>query len=181
MRHTLATLSPELSADRRVREYVTRLYMPAAKASEAISANDYAGGRELAAWKGVVSAGWEGVSVVHVESGGLARVPQVGDRLHVRAQVQLGSLSPEDVAVEVVYGTSREGDHLENTATVELAPLEDDVASATTGAIALDGSRTFAGTVTLGRPGSFGYNVRVVPKNEYLVDPAEMGLVAVAH
>ena len=45
----------------------------------------------------------------------------------------------------------------------------------------LDGSHTFAGTVTLARPGSFGYNVRVVPKNEYLADPAEMGLVAVAH
>ena len=30
IRHTLATLSPELSADRMVREYVERLYMPAA-------------------------------------------------------------------------------------------------------------------------------------------------------
>jgi starch phosphorylase len=63
---------------------------------------------------------------------------------------------------------------------VELSALEDDAVAAT-GPIALDGSRTFAGTVTLSRPGSFGYNVRVVPKNEYLADPAEMGLVAVAH
>ncbi|RIX28333.1 alpha-glucan family phosphorylase [Amnibacterium setariae] len=181
VRHTLASLSPELSADRMVREYVTRLYTPAAKAAEAITAGDYAGGRELAAWKGVVSGAWSGVSVVHVESGGLARVPQVGDRLHVRAQVQLGSLKPEDVAVEVVYGTSREGDDLVNTATVELAPLEDDAVATTTGAIVLDGSHTFAGTVTLSRPGSFGYNVRVVPKNEYLANPAEMGLVSVAH
>jgi glycogen phosphorylase len=159
---------------------VQRLYMPAAKAAAAISEGDYAGGRELAAWKGVVAAAWGEVSVVHVESGGLAPVPQVGDRLHVRAQVQLGSLTPADVAVEVVYGTSREGDDLVNTDTVELAPLEDD-ALTPTGAIALDGSQTFAGTVTLARPGSFGYNVRVVPKNEYLADPAEMGLVAVAH
>ena len=181
VRHTLASLSPELSADRMVREYVNRLYIPAADASKAITAGDFAGGRELAAWKGVVSSGWGGVSVVHVESGGLAAVPQVGDQLHVRAQVQLGSLTPADVAVEVVYGTSREGDDLAHTATVELAPLEDDTASAATGPIALDGSRTFAGTVTLSRPGSFGYNVRVVPKNEYLANPAEMGLVAVAH
>ena len=181
VRHTLASLSPELSADRMVREYVTRLYQPAAVAARRITESDFAGGRELAAWKGVVSSGWGGVSVVHVESGGLAAVPQVGDQLHVRAQVQLGSLTPADVAVEVVHGTSREGDDLVGTATVELAPLEDDVASATTGPIVLDGSTTFAGTVTLARPGSFGYNVRVVPRNEYLADPAEMGLVAVAH
>jgi starch phosphorylase len=180
VRHTLATLSPELSADRMVREYVQRLYMPSAKAAEAISAGDHAGGRELAAWKARIASAWHEVSVVHVESGGLARVPQVGDRLHVRAQVQLGALKPEDVAVEVVYGTSREGDDLVDTATVELEPLVED-STAATGPIVLDGSRTFAGTVALARPGSFGYNVRVVPKNEYLANPAEMGLVAVAH
>jgi starch phosphorylase len=181
VRHTLSTLSPELSADRMVREYVQRLYMPAARGAAAITEGDFAGGRELAAWKGVVTEAWNGVSVVHVESGGLAAVPQVGDQLHVRAQVQLGSLTPSDVAVEVVYGTSKEGDDLEGTETVELAPLEDDATTGATGPIVLDGSRTFAGTVTLGRPGSFGYNVRVVPKNPYLADPAEMGLVAVAH
>ncbi|MGN6743712.1 MAG: alpha-glucan family phosphorylase [Amnibacterium sp.] len=181
VRHTLDTLSPELSADRMVREYVQRLYIPAAKAAEAISEGDYAGGRELAAWKGHITSAWGGVSVVHVESGGLASVPQVGDALHVRAQVQLGTLMPDDVAVQVVYGTSREGDDLVDTATVELAPLEDDVATPMTGTLFLDGSTTFAGTVTLTRPGSFGYNVRVVPKNPYLVNPAEMGLVAVAH
>ena len=184
VRHTLAELSPELSADRMVREYVQRLYVPAAAAAAAISDGDFAGGRELATWKSIVSNSWAGVSVVHVESGGLAPVPQVGDALHVRAQVQLGTLTPEDVAVQVVYGTSREGDELEHTATVELTPLEDDALdplSPMTGTIYLDGSTTFAGTVTLTRPGAFGYNVRVVPKNPYLVNPAEMGLVAVAH
>ncbi|HEY8319572.1 MAG TPA: alpha-glucan family phosphorylase [Amnibacterium sp.] len=184
VRHTLDTLSPELSADRMVREYVQRLYMPAAKAAEAISEGDFAGGRELAQWKSLVQSAWGGVSVVHVESGGLAPVPQVGDALSVRAQVQLGTLTPDDVAVQVVYGTSREGDDLVDTATVELAPLQDDALDAhdpMTGTLFLDGSTTFAGTVTLQRPGSFGYNVRVVPKNPYLVNPAEMGLVAVAH
>jgi glycogen phosphorylase len=184
VRHTLSTLSPALSADRMVREYVQRLYMPAAKAAEAISDGDYAGGRELAQWKNLIQSAWGAVSVVHVESGGLAPVPQVGDSLHVRAQVQLGTLTPDDVAVQVVYGTSREGDDLVDIATVELAPLEDDAVDAhtpMTGTLYLDGSTTFAGTVTLTRPGSFGYNVRVVPKNPYLVNPAEMGLVAVAH
>jgi starch phosphorylase len=184
VRHTLATLSPELSADRMVRQYVQQLYVPAAKAAAAISDNDFAGGRELATWKNHVSSAWGAVSVVHVESGGLASVPQVGDALHVRAQVQLGALDPDDVAVQVVYGTSREGDELQNTGTVELQALEDDASdplAPMTGTIYLDGSRTFAGTVTLEQPGSFGYNVRVVPKNRYLAHSSEMGLVAVAH
>lgn len=39
---------------------------------------------------------------------------------------------------------------------------------------------TFAGSVTLTSPGSFGYNVRIVPRNDALASPAEMGLIAVA-
>ncbi|BDZ46398.1 alpha-glucan family phosphorylase [Naasia aerilata] len=181
IRHTLATLSPELSADRMVKEYVGKLYTPAGKAASVIAADDYAAGRELAAWKDEVRRDWSGVQVLHVESGGLAAIPRVGDELHVRARVQLGALSPEDVSVEVVYGKSLEGDSLEDMTTVQLAPLVEDGSSAATGAVTLDGSTTFAGTVTLKRPGSFGYNVRVVPKSQYLASPAELGLVTVAH
>ncbi|MCU1437726.1 MAG: glgP [Naasia sp.] len=178
IRHTLATLSPSLSADRMVQEYVRKLYTPAGKAAAVIGADDYAAGRELARWKQVVADNWSGVSVPHVESGGLATVPRIGDELHVRAQVHLGALTPRDVAVEVVYGRSIEGDMLENTTTVELVPLLEDGGEAKPTA---DGSTTFAGTVPLTRPGSFGYNVRVVPKSPYLASAAELGLVAVAH
>lgn len=184
IRHTLSTLSPALSADRMVRDYVQRLYIPASRGAAVIQENNYAAGKELAAWKKQVADNWSGVHVLHVESGGLAAVPQVGDELHVRAKVQLGALSSDDVAVEVVYGTSREGDLLSDVHCVELAPLAPDAVdetAPTTASLTLDGSTTFAGTVTLSRPGSFGYNVRVVPKSPYLVSSAEMGLVAVAH
>ncbi|HEY8589209.1 MAG TPA: alpha-glucan family phosphorylase [Naasia sp.] len=178
IRHTLATLSPALSADRMVKEYVQKLYTPAGKAATVIAGDDYAAGRELARWKHEVAQGWPGVQVLHVESGGLAAVPRIGDELHVRAQVQLGALAASDVAVEVVYGKSLEGDSLHDTTTVQLVPLVEDGAD---GKAASDGSTTFAGTVPLTRPGSFGYNVRVVPKSPYLASPAELGLVTVAH
>ncbi|MFD1715910.1 alpha-glucan family phosphorylase [Amnibacterium flavum] len=176
IRHTLSTLSPALSADRMVKQYVENLYTPAGRAASVIAEDDYAAGRELAAWKRHVDGAWNGVHVLHVESGGLAAVPRIGDELHVRAQVQLGGLSVDDVSVEVVYGRSLEGDTLTGTMLVELVPLSEDGGDAH----AADGSITFAGTVTLTSPGSFGYNVRVVPKNPYLSSPAELGLIAVA-
>ena len=173
IRHTLATLSPQLSADRMVQEYVTRLYVPAAAAERQISANRFAGARELAGWKVKVSEIWPMVSVTHVESGGVDTVPQVGDVLHVRAHVQLDGLSPDDVAVEVVYGRAREGDSLENPGHIALTPEPSAVGAA--------GAPTqFAGSVPLSRAGSFGYNVRVVPRNPLLANSAELGLVAVA-
>ena len=96
-------------------------------------------------------------------------MPQVGDELHVRAHVNLAGLTPADVSVEVVYGRARENDRLENPQSVELLP------SPTGGDPA-----QFTGAVTLSRAGSFGYNVRVVPRHALLASPAELGLIAVA-
>ena len=170
IRHTLSTLTPQLSADRMVREYVERLYIPAAAAERAVSASSYQPARELALWKRRVVAEWPGVQVTHVESGGVDSVPQVGDTLRVRAQVELGALSADDVSVEVVYGRARDGDRLADTKYARLEPTGEP-----TGVLS-----TFAGTVTLARAGSFGYNVRVVPKHALLASAAELGLIAVA-
>jgi starch phosphorylase len=169
IRHTLSTLSPALSADRMVREYVERLYLPAATAARAIAANSYAPARALAEWKTKVTAAWPHVSVAHVESGGVDAVPQVGEELHGRARINLAGLSPDDVSVEVVFGRAREGDRLENVERVELAAT-----SGSTDPV------QFTGTVPLSRAGSFGYNVRVVPRHPLLASQAELGLVAVA-
>ena len=170
IRHTLATLSPELSAGRMVREYVERLYLPAAAADRAISAKSYQPARDLAAWKAKVAAAWPDVHVTHVESGGVDASPQVGEQLQVRAFVQLGGLRPDDVAVELVHGRARESDQLVDTGTVmlELDSLDD------------SGVGNYAGTVPLERSGSFGYTVRVVPTHPLLASEAELGLIAVA-
>jgi glycogen phosphorylase len=162
IRHTLSTLSPSLSADRMVREYVERLYIPAAHAEDKVSANGYQPARELSAWKARVRAAWPNVHVLHVESGGVDAVPQVGDSLHVRATVDLGALSPDDVTVEVVSGRARDGDQLVDVTSTTLSAVEG----------------AFEGTLALGRAGSFGYNVRVTPRHPLLASQAEMGLVA---
>ncbi|HEY2556412.1 MAG TPA: alpha-glucan family phosphorylase [Diaminobutyricibacter sp.] len=171
IRHTLATLSPSLSADRMVREYVERMYIPASGFERRVSDDGYAGARALSAWKARVRAAWPGVAVVHVESGGVDATPQVGDELHLRARIQLNGLKPEDVAVQVVYGRSQSGDELTH---VRIRDLEVDSVSALGGAV------EYLGTVKLSRPGSFGYTVRIVPRNDLLLSSAELGLVSIA-
>ena len=176
VRYDLATLSPELSADRMVMQYVQELYTPAHHFAVQLDAHGFVAARALSAWKQKVSAAWPQVAVAHVESGGLDAVPQVGDELHVRAHVALGALTPADVRVEVVYG------HSEPAAGDELTELRSQELGLNTDAAAKDGAATtaFAGTVVLDRAGSFGYTVRVLPKSELLASPAELGLVATA-
>jgi starch phosphorylase len=170
MRHTLATLSPELSADRMVRQYVEKCYVPAAAAEREISASSFQPARDLAAWTARVEAAWPSVHVAHVESGGVDATPQLGEQLHVRAYVELGDLAPDDVKVELVYGHAREGDKLTDIRRLRLDLESHDLGS----------PATFHGTVTLDRSGSFGYTVRVVPNHVLLATPAELGLLASA-
>ncbi|MBW4033372.1 MAG: glycosyltransferase family 1 protein [Acidobacteria bacterium] len=170
IRHTLATLSSQLSAGRMVREYVERLYLPAAEADRLISAKRYQPARELAAWKARVRAAWPGVHVAHVESGGVDASPQVGEQLKVRAFVQLGTLRPDDVCVELVHGRARAGDELADVEAIELVLDQLDAAT--------PGLAIYAGTVPLARSGSFGYTVRVVPDHPMLASDAELGLIA---
>ena len=167
VRHTLATLGPKVQATRMVGEYVTRLYAPAAAAGRALAADGLAPARELARWKHDVREGWSRVRVDHVDSSGIGEVPQVGDRLTVRAYVSLGDLRPEDVQVQVVHGRVSEADVIEEFTAEPLALAETYEA----------GRYAFAGEVVLDASGPFGYTVRVVPTHDGLPSVAELGLV----
>ncbi len=167
VRHTLKSLGPKVLATRMVRDYVRKLYAPAAQTGRRLN-SDYQGASELAAWKERVRDGWTGVRVEHVESLGVGDAPEVGSSLTVRAFVSLGELSPDDVAVQLVHGVINSEDDLVQTS---VEPLE--VAEGYEG-----GRHRFDGTVELDHSGSFGYTVRVVPKNDLLASPAELGVVA---
>ena len=127
VRQTLATLAPELGADRMVRQYVEELYRPAAEHAAVMIADGARSARELAAWTARVRRSWPNVQVTHVESGGVDS-PHVGDQMQLRAYVELDGLSADDVTVEVVYGRSRDDDTIDAVRRAPLAP--DDVSDA---------------------------------------------------
>jgi glycogen phosphorylase len=172
--HSLRGLGPRALATRMVRQYVTELYAPAARASRVLAAPARAtgapfdGARELAAWKQRIRAAWPDVRVEHVESDDGELSP--GGQLIVRASVALSTLAPDDVTVEVVYGRAGDSDEIVNPA---LSPLQLD------GDPAADGVARYSGAAQLGQPGPFGYTVRVLPRHPLLADPAELGLVTV--
>jgi glycogen phosphorylase len=166
--HTLRTLGPKAQATRMVREYVTQLYLPAARSSEALADGGpgFAGARELAAWKDRVTKAWPGVAIEHVEADDGEQSP--GASLVVRASVALGVLSPDDVTVQLVYGPAGDDDEIAAPAFADLE-LEAEPSGAS--------PARYAGEAELGRPGPFGYTVRVLPRHPLLASPAEMGLI----
>jgi glycogen phosphorylase len=169
LRHTWSDLGPKVLATRMVRDYVDKLYAPAATNARALPA-DGAAARELAEWKARVRTGWEHVRVEHVETEGVGDAAEVGAVMNVRGYVALGDLGPGDVEVQLVHGRVDAEDCIVDGTAVRMDLVE-----------SYDGGRhRFDGQVELGRSGPFGYTVRVLPTHPLVVAPAELGVVAVA-
>ncbi len=169
--HTFAGLGPRAQAARMVREYVETLYVPATRASRALAGAPgqapFTAARELADWKQRMRNAWAGVRIEHIEAGDGERGP--GEWLPVRASVALGELAPEDVRVEVVGGRVNDEEDIVEPEARPMAP---------SGPATGEGTVRYAGEARLGRPGPFGYTVRVVPCHPLLASTAELGLVA---
>ncbi|MER6747712.1 glycosyltransferase family 1 protein [Streptomyces fungicidicus] len=167
VRRTLSLLGPKVLAGRMVREYVERLYAPAARAHRALDPDS---ARALAAWKARVRSAWHGVTVDHVETSVTAATAELGTTLGLRVRVGLGDLGPDDVEVQAVSGRVDEEDRLTDAAAVPLKPV---------GSPDAEGRWMYEGPLSLDRTGPFGYTVRILPGHRLLASGAELGLLAV--
>ncbi|MFF7392490.1 glycosyltransferase family 1 protein [Streptomyces scabiei] len=169
VRETLTHLGPKVLAGRMVREYVDRLYTPAARAHRSLTPDT---ARELSAWKGRVRGAWHRVSVDHVETSAapLSTAAELGATLVLRVRVGLGDLGPDDVEVQAVSGRVDTDDRITDASCVPLKPASgpDD-----------EGRWVYEGPLALDRTGSFGYTVRILPTHRLLASAAELGLVVV--
>jgi len=167
VRQTLTLLGPKVLAGRMVREYVERLYAPAAQAHRTMAPD---AARELAEWKARVRAEWHGVTVDHVETTVATTTAELGTTLGLRVRVGLGALGPDDVEIQAVSGRVDEEDRIADAATVPLKSV---------GGPDADGRWVYEGPLSLDRTGPFGYTVRILPAHRLLASGAELGLVAV--
>jgi starch phosphorylase len=167
---SLRSLGPEVMASRMVRDYFHEMYEPIATQGDALASNGYARARELAAWKRRVAAAWPNVKVVDVDSDTSQATVDLGGDREVTAEVQLGSLTTDDVAVELLHGPVITGDELTETQIVRLELLT----PVSTGSEPV----RYRGQFSCDRAGRHGYTVRIVPSHPDLAVSVEMGCVA---
>ncbi|MER6280152.1 glycosyltransferase family 1 protein [Streptomyces sp900105245] len=167
VRQTLTLLGPKVLAGRMVREYVDRLYAPAAQAHRALTPDT---ARDLAEWKSRVRAAWPQVGVGHVETTATTATAELGTTVGLRVRVALGELAPDDVEVQAVSGRVDAEDRITDATIVPMKPA---------GAPDLEGRCLYEGPLSLDRTGPYGYTVRVLPAHRLLASGAELGLVAV--
>jgi glycogen phosphorylase len=103
VRESMASLTPIYSANRSVREYVERAYLPAAAAYRRRAQNGAAAGVEISAWRRALEHGWSSLRF------GPVKIDTRGDRHHFTVQTDLGALSPTMVCVELYADALNDG------------------------------------------------------------------------
>jgi starch phosphorylase len=162
---SLRSLGPRVVASRMVRDYVEQLYEPIGATADTLTAQRLTRARALASWKQRVLSEWDGVRIVSVDAG--APLTDLGTERTIGARVQLGELTPDDVAVQLVHGPVGPNDELIDRETVTMSLVGKE-----------DGACAYTGSFVCERAGRYGFTVRVVPNHPDLVTPVELGVIA---
>ncbi len=167
MKRSIASLAPIYNTGRMVGEYTTLAYLPSAQRFQTLRANQLRTAAELAQWRRQLDRQWADVKIVRVEANGDDPL-YVGNELTVSAHVRLGTLTPNDVQVQLFHGL------IDNLGSI---PRPSTVNMSTNDSAGENGVWRFEGTIPCRASGQHGYLVRVLPRHDQLANPLETGLV----
>ncbi len=166
MKSSLKTLCPAFNTHRMVTEYLDQMYLPSLNRVRALGADEMARAKALAAWKREMCSRWPGVQLLRVEAEVPSEVP-VGSLVEVRAEVRLGEIHPEDVAVELYHGPVDANLEIRGGTSIPMICVDRNG----------DGTYGFSGAIPCSSSGVRGYALRILPRNEDLSNPYEPGLI----
>ncbi|MBN1564715.1 MAG: alpha-glucan family phosphorylase [Anaerolineae bacterium] len=160
IKSSMRKLSPFFNTFRMVREYTEEYYMPSHARFTSLTQPDMTRGETFANWRKKIRDNWNAVAIERVEVEPEAL--KVNEEITVRAWIDLGQLAPEDVIVQLYYGSldSRGQIVAGEAITMDYCRLE-------------DGSNLhqFIYTLNYATTGKRGFSVRVLPNHEDLANP----------
>jgi len=165
VRRSLITIGPVYNTSRMVADYATDFYRRAAEKGRMFADSGWSKSRELALWKDRVRIAWPKVLANGVTWNGSTRTTvNVGDTVPVSAQIFLGDLKSEEVAVEAYLKAIEPG------GVSKVVRLEPEGGTK-------DGWQKYVGRVSVEDSGNFEFNVRVRPSHPSLTQAHELRLI----
>ncbi|MFY9233444.1 MAG: alpha-glucan family phosphorylase [Fimbriimonadaceae bacterium] len=179
MKRSIADLGPFFSTARMVQDYATKCYLPAHIAFTNMNGD---AALKAIAWRERVKQAWPKVRVVQVTDTA-SSTNALGEEFCIKAIVDLGSLTPNEVRVQAFVGQIGPNRDLVNAQPVDLELFSDPPLSPMNGGERGQGGEgsgqhVFQGSIACAEAGHRGYTVRILPRHD-LVDVAhELPLAA---
>lgn len=166
MKRSITSLVPVFNTNRMVEEYLERCYLPSHRRFNTLTIENLKAAGELANWRRRILQSWGQVRVQGIDAP-TGEMLRVGNEFPVKVHVQLGTLSPDEVEVQLCHGLLDSMGEIANPQAMALRP---ETANGSSDVV-------YSGAVNCSSSGQYGFSIRVLPKHRNLPNLFEPGLV----
>jgi glycogen phosphorylase len=163
MKECIKSISPYFNTNRMVSEYCAKSYIPAYKLASKLEENNYKALKELTVFKEKLKKEWSEIKILKLNSDSPPHL-KVGDTISIRAEIQIGNLSPQDIKAELFFGLINSKGKIQNPETQEMHQEKE--------------KNIYTCKISCKQSGHYGYTARIIPKNELLPKASEPELIA---
>lgn len=154
IKNSIAKIAPRFTTKRMLDDYIERFYAPEAKRSALLLENNYAKAKEIAAWKQMVAANWDNITIERVDIDAENEILELGHPYHISAEVDTKGMDVNSLGIEIVVTYMDDKNRMRKFESKEFDVVK------------VEGSRVFFELdYQINRAGSFKYAFRMFPKN----------------
>lgn len=166
MKNSIITTGGKYSTSRMLVDYTNRYYMPLAKLTKKYY-EDIDNVASYNSWKNDLYTNWKDIKITQVNNLDNITI-DAGNKIEVACEVELPNIDINNINVEVYYGKILENGVVENVSIIPMELTESN-----------EDERKYYYTtkIELTTGGNYGYTFRVMPKNEMILEPANLNLV----
>ena len=166
MKNSILSTGGKYSTARMLVDYTNQYYMPLAKLTKKYYL-DIDTVAEYNGWKKDLYRNWKDIKITQTDNFDNITI-DAGNKIEVGCEVELPNIDIENIEVEVYYGKILENGIVENVSIIPMELTDSDEEQR---------KYYFTAKIELTTGGNYGYTFRVMPKNEMLLDPANLDLV----
>ncbi len=167
IKESMKSICPIFNTNRMVREYSEKYYLNAHKNHKKYYENNYNRLKEIVSWKDQIIKKWDGISIKDLFITEEEEEIVVGSSVKVQAIVNTGSISPDDVQVELFFGNLNSAGEIAEGIAVPMNMIKK-----------IKGNDYhYEGRMLCLKSGQFGFTIRVIPHNLDMVRKFESGVI----
>ncbi len=166
-KNSMRTLTSMYSSERMLCDYTKNYYAPTALRNRAVTSNNKAVIRHIAAWKQNIPMRFASLAIKEITVSGIANeIVACGQAFNIAVSISPGDMDAQEILVQFVFGPiNSNGDYTQKPVILDLVgTLKEDIL-------------VYEGQYTAKNNGRYAYGIRVMPITEGLASPLESGLV----
>ena len=167
MKNSIITTGGKYSTSRMLVDYTNNYYMPLCKLTKKYY-SDIDNVAAFNSWKKDLYTNWKDVKITQTEEDLDNITIDAGNKIEVGCEVTLPNIDVDNVTVQVYYGKILENGIVEDISIIPMELTEENPE---------ERKYYYTAKLELTTGGNYGYTFRVMPKNEMILEPANLDLI----